>query len=267
MTGAQDLKSFTHDRETIRYIDTGTGEPAVVFVHGWCCDHTYWRDQIPVFAADHRVIAVDLPGHGSSDKPDRDYTIDNFVDVVASLIGHLGLERPVAIGHSMGGVIVMNFARKHPDLTRGVVLVDAPLVPLPDALAPVLDATMTTLKSPAYKEAAAGFVRLQLFNAASPPDMVEETVAAMGAAPQRVVYSAIESTLSPDSCTAGAIPVPATFLRAVNLFATADQLRDRYPGLEVSEFDCAHFIQMERPAEPNAHITAFLTKVTAAAPA
>ncbi|MEX0682678.1 MAG: alpha/beta hydrolase [Dehalococcoidia bacterium] len=267
MTDTQTLKYATHNSETIRYLDTGAGDPAIVFVHGWCCDHTYWRDQIPVFAADHRVVAVDLPGHGSSDKPDRDYTIDNFVDVVASLIGELGLDKPVVAGHSMGGVIVMNLARKHPGLTRGVVLVDAPLVPLPDALAPVLDATLAAFKSPAYQQAAAGFVRTQLFNTASPAAMVEETVAGMGTAPQRVVYSAIESTLSPESCIPGAIPVPAVFLRAVNLFATADQLRERYPGLEVTEFDCAHFIQMERPAETNALIGSFLAKVTTGAPA
>ncbi len=252
------LQSLTHNGETIRYLDTGAGDPAIVFVHGWCCDNTYWRDQVPVFAAKHRIIAVDLPGHGSSDKPDRDYTIANFVDVVASLIGDLGLDKPIVVGHSMGGVIVMNIARKHPDLTRGAVIVDAPLVPLPDPLLPMVAQTLEAFKSPAYKEAAAGFVRMQLFNAASPPDMVEETIAGMGTAPQRVVYSAIESTLSPESCVPGPIGVPAVFLRAANLFATAEQLKERYPGLEVAEFDCSHFVQMERPTETNAAITKFI---------
>jgi pimeloyl-ACP methyl ester carboxylesterase len=252
------LKTTTHNGENICYLDTGGGEPAAVFIHGWCCDHTHWRDQIPVFAKSHRVVAIDLPGHGASDKPDRDYTIDNFVDVAAALIKELGLDRPVVVGHSMGGVIVMNLARKHPDLTRGAVIVDAPLVPLPEMLQPVLVQTLDAFKSPAYKEAAGGFVRTQLFNTASPAAMVDETVAGMGKAPQRVVYSAIESTLSSSSHIAGPIGVPALFLRAVNLFATGDQLRERYPGLEVQEFDCAHFIQMERPAETNAAIEKFI---------
>jgi pimeloyl-ACP methyl ester carboxylesterase len=258
MTNTETLRSLTHNGETIRYLDTGTGDPAIVFVHGWCCNHTYWRDQIPVFAKNHRVIAVDLPGHGESDKPDRDYTTANFVDVVASLIDQLGLDKPIVAGHSMGGSIAMNFARQHPDLTRGVVLVDAPLVPLPDALQPVVQATLAAFKTPAYQQAAAGFVRLQLFNAASPAAMVDEVVAGMGTAPQRVMYSAIESTLAPESSVPGPIPVPALFLRAANLFATAGQLRERYPGLEVAEFDCAHFIQMERPAETNAAIAKFI---------
>lgn len=258
MTQTTQLQSTTHNGETIRYLDTGSGDPALVFVHGWCCNHTYWRDQIPVFAANHRVIAVDLPGHGESDKPDRDYTIDNFVDVVATLIKELNLDRPVVVGHSMGGVIVFNLTRKHPDMTRGAVIVDAPLVPLPEPLQPVVTQTVAAFKSPAYKEAAAGFVRMQLFNAASPPDMVEATVAGMGTAPQRVVYSAIESTLSPDASVPGPISVPAVFLRAANLFATADQLCERYPGLAVQEFDCSHFIQMERPAETNAAIEKFI---------
>jgi pimeloyl-ACP methyl ester carboxylesterase len=261
MTQATQLQSISHNGETIRYVDTGSGDPALVFVHGWCCNHTYWRDQIPVFAKNHRVIAVDLPGHGESEKPNRDYSIGNFVDVVATLINELKLEKPVVVGHSMGGVIVFNLTRQHPDLARGAVIVDAPLVPLPEPLQPVVAQTLEAFKSPAYKEAAAGFVRTQLFNAASPAQMVEETIAGMGTAPQRVVYSAIESTLAPESCVAGPIPVPAVFLRAVNLFASGDQLRERYPGMEVQEFDCSHFVQMERPAETNAAIEKFVEQV------
>src|SRR3990170_4498714 len=101
------LSTATRDGVNLRYLDTGSGDRPLVFIHGWCCDHTYWRDQTTEFARRHRVIAVDLRGHGQSDKPDQDYTIGGFADDVAWLIRRLDLDRPVLVGHSMGGVIAL----------------------------------------------------------------------------------------------------------------------------------------------------------------
>lgn len=255
------LKSTTHNGETIRYLDTGDGDPAIVFVHGWCCDHTFWRDQVPVFAPNHRVVAVDLPGHGSSDKPDRDYTIDNFVDVVASLIDQLGLDKPVVVGHSMGGTITLNLARQRPDLTRGVIIVDAPIVPVPDHMRPLVDQTLAGLKSPAYAGIAEGFVRMAMFNADSPPGLADEVATGMGKAPQRVMHTAIASCLDPQWLESGPIPVPALFIRAATHMAAEDQLRERFPGMDVITVQAAHFLQMERPTETNAAIEEFLERV------
>src|SRR5438093_4058664 len=124
MVTSATLKFATRDGVKLAYLDVGAGDPPLLFVHGWCCNHTYWRDQIPEFAERHRVVAVDLRGLGDSDKPDQDYTVPEFADDVAWLIGEIGLKKPVLIGHSMGGLIALHVARKHPDLARGAVLVD-----------------------------------------------------------------------------------------------------------------------------------------------
>src|SRR6266542_1979364 len=64
MVTSAELKSATRDGVNLAYLDTGSGEPALVFIHGWCCNQTMWGEQTKAFAPKHRVIAVDLAGHG-----------------------------------------------------------------------------------------------------------------------------------------------------------------------------------------------------------
>ena len=256
------LKSVTTpDGATIRYTDAGAGDPPIVFVHGWTCDHTTFLDQLAHFAPTNRVVALDQRGHGASDKPDQDYNVPGFVEDLAWFISELGLDRPVVVGHSMGGSIALNFARRHTALTRGVILIDSPLAPLPDALLPVREAMLAGFKSDAYQSVAAGFARTQFFNADSPPAMVEALVAKITCAPQRLMHTAIDSTISAESMVPGPIPVPSLYIRAATAYATEDQVRERYPGLEVHTVESAHFIQMEKPTETNALIAAFLEKL------
>ena len=103
MIGGEALRFATRNGVRLAYADTGAGDPPLLFLHGWCCDHTHWRGQVPEFARSNRVVTVDLRGHGASDKPDEDYTIAGFVDDLAWLITETELQRPVVIGHSMGG--------------------------------------------------------------------------------------------------------------------------------------------------------------------
>jgi pimeloyl-ACP methyl ester carboxylesterase len=255
------LRTVTRDGVNIRFVEEGTGDPALVFVHGWTCNHTNWREQLAHFTPAHRVVALDQRGHGASDKPDQDYLVPGFVDDLAWFIRELGLERPVVVGHSMGGEIALNLAHQHTDLVRGIVMVDSPIVPLPEAMRPIADAATAAMKLDNYKPTAEGFARTQFFNAGTPQELVEELVPVMMAAPQRLMYSAIESILDPTNMPAGEIPVPALFIRAATAFASDEQFRERYPGLEVHKIDCAHFVQMEKPAETNALIDGFLERI------
>lgn len=260
MTQTADARSVARDGVTLRYDEAGAGEPPILFIHGWTCNRTHWRDQMSHFAKKHRVVAVDLRGHGESDKPDQDYSIDGFVDDVAWLIGELGLEKPVVIGHSMGGVIAMNLARKHPALTSAVVLVDAPICPLPEAMAPLREQIFAAFQTPAYASAAAGFAREFFFDANSPPEVIEAVMSSISA-PQRVTHTALASALAPENQVAGPIPVPSLFVRAQTQYATEDQLRERYPGMGIITVPAAHFVQMEQPAATNNIIADFLDKL------
>jgi pyruvate dehydrogenase E2 component (dihydrolipoamide acetyltransferase) len=102
-------------------------DPALVFLHGIGGSSTSWQGVIGSFAG-HRVVAIDLPGHGQSDVPDpdrSDYGIDSLARVVTQALALLGLERVTLVGHSLGGAIAIAAAHAEPDRVARLVLVDS----------------------------------------------------------------------------------------------------------------------------------------------
>ena len=113
--------------------DRGTGDPALVFIPGWCCDRTFFAPQVEHFRRSHRVVALDLRGCGESAAPDDGYDLGTLSADVAALCERLGLDRPVLVGHSLGGMIGVQLAATRPELVGAVVGVDpGPFDPLPD---------------------------------------------------------------------------------------------------------------------------------------
>src|SRR5215469_17342824 len=85
----------------VHYESYGSGPTALVFIHGWTCDLTFWRAQAPVYEK-RRALLIDLPGHGQSDKPEIPYTQDLFARSVEAVMRDAGVEKAVLVGHSMG---------------------------------------------------------------------------------------------------------------------------------------------------------------------
>jgi len=109
----------------IRYLDAGAGT-AVIFIHGLGASMYAWRKNLaPVIAAGYRVIALDLLGFGSSDKPARGYTNAAYAQLVLALMDSLHLPDAVLVGHSMGGEIAAEVAISFPTRVRGLVLIGA----------------------------------------------------------------------------------------------------------------------------------------------
>src|SRR4051812_45454743 len=80
------------DSTRIAYEVHGEGMPALIFVHGWSCDRTYWEKQIASFSKNFEVVSVDLAGHGESGLGRKSWTIEAFGDDVASVVKKLGLK-------------------------------------------------------------------------------------------------------------------------------------------------------------------------------
>jgi pimeloyl-ACP methyl ester carboxylesterase len=99
------MQFLSRDGVRLGYEEQGSGSPPMLLVHGWSCDHTHFAPQAEHFSKRHRVILVDLRGHGASDTPDQEYTMAGFADDLAFLCEQIGVDRPVVVGHSMGGVI------------------------------------------------------------------------------------------------------------------------------------------------------------------
>jgi len=131
------MPTITRDGVKLAYEERGSGTPTLVFVHGWCCDRSFFAPQAEHFARRHRVVSVDLRGHGQSDKPRGAYPIAQFADDVAHTIDTLGLGKVVAVGHSMGGATVLQLAATYPERVAAIVMVDpAPLRRSPTARSP-----------------------------------------------------------------------------------------------------------------------------------
>jgi pimeloyl-ACP methyl ester carboxylesterase len=112
------------DGTPISYEVRGEGEPALVFVHGWSCDARYWREQVPHFEKRHRVVTLDLAGHGHSGSGRSRYTMKAFGEDVRAVVEAAGSPSVVLVGHSMGGSVVAEAARTMPERVLGLVGVD-----------------------------------------------------------------------------------------------------------------------------------------------
>jgi pimeloyl-ACP methyl ester carboxylesterase len=103
--------------------------PAIVLVHCYSCSMKWWEPVSHHLAKDHRVVSVDLIGHGGSEKPVSGYEIDNQAAHVIAALDELDVERAVLAGHSMGGNVVTAMAEQEPGLAEGLVATGTPPVP------------------------------------------------------------------------------------------------------------------------------------------
>lgn len=118
-------KIRTTDGVQVAYTSQGQGQPAIVLVHGWTCNQSYWRLQVSELRKSFRVVTIDLPGHGASGANRASWSIDGLGVDVARVVRQLKLEKVVLVGHSMGGAVVLAAASKLEGIVQGVVAVDS----------------------------------------------------------------------------------------------------------------------------------------------
>ena len=111
----------------VHYLTAGSGRTVMVFVHGWSCNASFWREQLPAFADKARIILIDLPGHGQSDKPQTKYTMDFFARSVLAVLRHEHIHKAIFIGHSMGVPVICRVHAQAPDAVAALVDVDGAL--------------------------------------------------------------------------------------------------------------------------------------------
>jgi pimeloyl-ACP methyl ester carboxylesterase len=185
-----DRATSAPDDVMIAYHIEGKGSPALVFVHGWSCDLTYWRDQVGVFAKTHTVVAVDLAGHGESGTERKDWTIPAFGADVAAVIKEEGLRKVILIGHSMGGEVCLEAARALPGRVLGIIGVDT-FQDFADVMTPAQIEEFVAPFKADFKAATDYFVRA-MFPWGVDPDLVERVVRGMSAAPPKIAVAMFE---------------------------------------------------------------------------
>jgi pimeloyl-ACP methyl ester carboxylesterase len=247
----------------VHYKSIGSGRTAVVLVHCWACDLQVWRAQVAALDGRVRVIAVDLPGHGRSDKPVRAYSMPFFARAVNAVFESAGVERGVLVGHSMGVPIVREFARLFPNRTDALVAVDGWLVwPGLDSAAverqvklfegPELSRSLEQMIAPMFPNPDQATLRRQVTQTAL-------------ATPQHVVQGAMRGMLDRSSWRNDPIAVPALVVMAKGPSWPADYRARvlklgadiRYEELE----GVHHFLMLERPDLFNALLIEFLNSL------
>ena len=111
----------------LRVTEAGDGPP-VVFIHGMFADHRSWSAVMSDLSGDFRVVAPDLPGFGTSEKPPErrfPYGVDAFTEAIADLFGGLRLGRAAVVGHELGGATAITLAAQHPELVSRLVLINS----------------------------------------------------------------------------------------------------------------------------------------------
>jgi pimeloyl-ACP methyl ester carboxylesterase len=247
----------------VHYKSLGEGKTGVVFIHGWCCDHSVWRDQAAAFDGNARMVFIDLPGYGKSDKPKIDYTMEVFAKGVDAVLQDAGVEQAVLAGHSMGTPVVRQFYRLFPAKTKALVFVDGGLRRMfkdPKQA----EGLLARFKEESFKEDAPKFLTAML--PPSTPTAVRERLAEIaGNATPQVAISSMRNMFMDDKIwTEDPIKTPALALMAKSPFWTDDYkeyVKKLAPELEYREFDgVGHFLFMENPKEFNAALGEFLKK-------
>lgn len=116
--------SIREKKVEISYYQQGKGDTTLLFLHGWCIDGGYWKDQVTYFSKKYTVYAIDLPGFGQSKAERTNWTIEEYANDVTAFIETLNLKQVVIIAHSMAGEIMLETALTNNPRIAGIVGVD-----------------------------------------------------------------------------------------------------------------------------------------------
>jgi len=255
------------DGVPIAYDVRGAGDPAVVLVHGWCCNREFWRNQADLLAADHRVVAIDLPGHGASGADRAAWSIAGLGADVRTVVESLGLGRVILVGHSLGGPVALEAARLLPGRTVAVIAVDT----LHDAdfeLPPDAMETMAARFEEDFSGTMAQAVR-SMFTESADPAVVEWVISASLATNRAAALALMRDypAFRPKQALAAA-GVPIRCINVAPREGAGGLPTDTEGNRRFADYDAVvmegvgHFPMLERPEEFNAE----LRKVLAALP-
>lgn len=246
-------QDFTVSADGVRigYETRGSGTPAVILVHGWSCDRSYWAGQIEPLSRRFQLVTIDLAGHGESGAERAEWTMPSFGADVAAVVEKLGLDRAILVGHSMGGEAILEAARRLPGRVAGLVWVDVYNQLGTPGTPEQLQASMAPFRTD-FVESTRAFVR-RLFLPDSDPALVERVAMDMSAAPLAVALGSLASAWSFDHEIPRLLSELDLPLVAINAgYRPTDVASLERLGIEVVLMpDVAHFPMMEDPERFN----------------
>jgi len=248
------------DHLKVHYTNYGKGDTALLFVHGWACDETVWSEQAPALAEKIRVITIDLPGHGQSDKPKTiSYDKDLYVRAIDGVINDAGVKSVILVGHSNGTPFIRHYYRKFPAKVKALVIVEGPLRAFFDK--ENIEKFVAPLRGENYPEAAGRIIEAMI-SPIKDATLRAKIKALMLKTPQYVAVSEFEATADPDLWKEDKIDVPVLMVLAKQPSWSAEYeqfVRGLAPKVDYQMWEnLSHFLMMERPREFNASVLRFL---------
>lgn len=247
--------TLSKDGTPISYEVSGTGEPTLVFIHGWSCDARYWRAQVPEFSKRYRVVVLDLAGHGHSGAARSRYTMSSFGEDVRAVVEATSSNNVILIGHSMGGSVIVEAARLMPGRIIGLIGIDT----LENIEYPMTSEEVKEMTRPLEKNFRSGsrqFVS-EMIGSGTDPELREWILSDMSAAPPVVALSAMNEMMNQYVTGEAAKVFEEVLLPVVTVNgdtwpidyeANRRHMRS-YDAIVLKEAD--HFLMMSQPEELN----------------
>ena len=253
----------------IHYVTLGKGSRTFVFVHGWSCNLGFWREQVPLLADQARLILIDLPGHGQSDKPQTACSMDFFAEAVRAVLSDAKVDRAVFIGHSMGAAVLCRVHHHAPKKVTALVSVDGLLcrLPNPPAETRALLSAFASAQCVAY---AKKFIH-DFFPVPGTEALRDRVTAEMLATPQPVMLSAMAAMLDPaqPDWILRKVDAPILVINAQSPWwanGYESYVRSLSPQVDYRVLaGVGHFLMLEKPADFNAILLEMLQKFDLAA--
>ncbi len=195
-SSVQSLKKYnvstvnSADGSSITYGVRGQGSITIVFIHCWTCNHEFWRPQIEYFSKKHKVVWLDLAGHGLSNSNRQEYTMSAFGEDVTAVVNQIDGDNVILVGHSMGGPVAIEVAKLLGDKVIGVVGVDTFYTPFEYPKSEVeIDGFVQPFNDD-FRGKSEQLVR-SMFTPEADPDIITSIVKQMSVADQDMGISAI----------------------------------------------------------------------------
>jgi pimeloyl-ACP methyl ester carboxylesterase len=253
------MRHAVRDGVRLAYEEAGVGEPALMLVHGMRCDHRHMHTLFDHLSATHRVVSVDLRGHGESDAPDSDYSNEEMAGDLSWLAQHLGLDRPVMIGHSFGGSLCLYLAATRPKRVGALVLLDSGVRSTAEKDAE-MGAVIAAATNTADPEQSQRFFADRLFGPDDHPAVKLEILTVMSTTPEHAARRMGQTVLGFDAGTAAIeCSVPSLFVLADRPFSTPAMIAMLGPNWRIGQVvGSGHFVHVFAAAQVNAMVDRFL---------
>jgi pimeloyl-ACP methyl ester carboxylesterase len=249
----------------VSYEVRGCGDIALIFIHGWCSNRSFWNEQIDTLSKIYKTIAIDLPGHGESGRNRDKWSISSFADDVESVVQHEKLDHFVLIGHSMGGLVALEVVPQLHEKVIGLIAIESisnvDSVVAPEAMEPFYGALEADFS---------GTMRMAM------PRLFSSR------APEKIVQWVTDNSIRADSIMAISIARDASLISEKDLLSSAKipirciygeygDLNELHSRIETNSKyadykavlikNVGHFPFLENPEETNKYLEMYITEL------